>query len=258
MDSTQPGRDSQQNREARPVSEAAKDENPFVPIKRTRTFEDVSGYLKKLILDGTLKPGDKLPPEAELARRFNVGRQTVREALRILELSGFLSIRKGSRGGSVITEKGMAFTTTSLIDAIHLNRITIDEMTTARMEIEKIVLYYAVNNADETDINKLKTNIEAAKRKLTRGERPVEENINFHLLLAHASKNHLFVIMLEAITSVLSQFLAKFNPTSQQSKNVIKIHEAILTSITNRDRDKAIHSMSQHLKEVGDWISNKK
>ena len=86
----------------------------------------------------------------------------------------------------MITEKGLGFTTTSLIDAIHLNRIKIDEMTTARMEIEKIVLHHAVKNADEKDINKLQANIENAKYKLKRGERPVEENIGFHLLLAHA------------------------------------------------------------------------
>ena len=158
----------------------------------------------------------------------------------------------------MITEKGLGFTTTSLIDAIHLNRIKIDEMTTARMEIEKIVLHHAVINADEKDISKLRANIENAKYKFKRGERPVEENIGFHLLLAHASKNNMFLIIVEAVTSVLSHFLAKFKPTKEQSKNVINIHEAILTSIINKDTDKALELMSLHLKEVGAWISDNK
>ena len=64
----------------------------FAPIKSTRTFEEISLGIKRLIFKGALKPGDKLPSETELARQFNVGRQTVREALRLLELSSLILI----------------------------------------------------------------------------------------------------------------------------------------------------------------------
>jgi len=57
----------------------------FTPLKNPRTFEEVSNRIKKLIFDGVFKPGDKLPPEIEIAQQFNVGRQSIREALRILE-----------------------------------------------------------------------------------------------------------------------------------------------------------------------------
>jgi len=60
----------------------------FTPIKSKRAFEEVSSRIKELIFEGVLKPGDKVSSEGELAKQFNVGRQTVREALRILELSG--------------------------------------------------------------------------------------------------------------------------------------------------------------------------
>lgn len=66
----------------------------FTPVKSKRTFEEVSSKIKNLIFDGTLKPGDRLPSESELAVQFGVGRQTLREALRILELSGFIFMRK--------------------------------------------------------------------------------------------------------------------------------------------------------------------
>ena len=76
----------------------------FVPIQSLRTFEEVSSRIKELIFNGTLKPGDKLPPETQLAQEFNVGRQTIREALRLLELSGFIKIQKGGGGGSFIAD----------------------------------------------------------------------------------------------------------------------------------------------------------
>jgi GntR family transcriptional regulator, transcriptional repressor for pyruvate dehydrogenase complex len=60
----------------------------FQPIKGKRTFEEVSDKIKSLVIKGILKVGDRLPSEAELARQFSVGRQSVREALRLLELSG--------------------------------------------------------------------------------------------------------------------------------------------------------------------------
>jgi len=57
----------------------------FKPIRGKRTFEEISSEIKRLIFDGVLKPGDKLPSEIELAKMFAVGRQSVREALRLLE-----------------------------------------------------------------------------------------------------------------------------------------------------------------------------
>ena len=67
-------------------------EDIFTPLKGKRAFEEVSSQIKKLVFEGVLKPGDRLPSETELAVRFNVGRQTIREALRILELSGFITV----------------------------------------------------------------------------------------------------------------------------------------------------------------------
>ena len=74
------------------------DKTIFIPVENKRTFEEVSSKIKNLIFEGVLKPGDKLPSEAELAKQFGVGRQTIREAFRILELSGLLTVQKGFGG----------------------------------------------------------------------------------------------------------------------------------------------------------------
>ena len=72
-------------------------DNLFTPIESKRTFEEISSKVKTLIFDGTLKPGDKLPSELELAKQFGVGRQSVREALR-LPLAGGLHPRVNGLG----------------------------------------------------------------------------------------------------------------------------------------------------------------
>ena len=92
----------------------------FTPIKSKRTFEEISFEIKRLIFKGILKPNDKLPSEIELARQFNVGRQTIREALRLLELSGFISIQKGSTGGPIIEDTIFNTISNSFLD-VHLS-----------------------------------------------------------------------------------------------------------------------------------------
>jgi GntR family transcriptional repressor for pyruvate dehydrogenase complex len=96
----------------------------FPKMKRDRVFEQVSNEIKKQIGSGTLKPGDRLPPENELARNFNVSRQTIREAMRILELSGFLSIKRGVKGGPIIENTISSQVSKALAEAIQMGPAT--------------------------------------------------------------------------------------------------------------------------------------
>ena len=74
----------------------------FGPYKPPRAFQEIADQIKKAILDRKLKPGERLPSERELAEQFQVGRLTIREALRSLETSGIITIRKGSGGGAFV------------------------------------------------------------------------------------------------------------------------------------------------------------
>ncbi|WP_083455673.1 FadR/GntR family transcriptional regulator [Desulfosarcina cetonica] len=76
----------------------------FTPIKTSRASEDVFLQLKAAILSGKFKPGSKLPSERELTAEFQVSRGVIREAIRMLELSGFLAIRQGHGGGAYVTD----------------------------------------------------------------------------------------------------------------------------------------------------------
>jgi GntR family transcriptional repressor for pyruvate dehydrogenase complex len=235
----------------------------FTPVKSPRTFEEVSNQIKKLIFDGVFKPGDKLPSEIEIAQQFNVGRQSIREALRILELSGFITIQKGGGGGAVVKDTISNTISELFLDAFQLEKITLEELTIARFEIEKIVLKYAIENADMSDIQSLQKNIGEALEKIENNIPAVDENIRFHKLLAKASKNHLFVIVVEAVTTAIRHFLSGLGPDSEfsgsekwtnenmmNSKNTIAYHEDILKAIIEKKLDKAIDILEKHLLEV--------
>ncbi len=235
----------------------------FTPIKGSRTFEEVSNRIKKLIFDGVFKPGDKLLPETELAQQFNVGRQSVREALRILELSGFITIQKGGGGGAIIKDTISNKISNLFLDAFQLEKITIEELTVARFEIEKTVLKYAIENADEADIKRLQENVRDAWEKIEANINVIDENIQFHNLLAKASKNHLFVIVVEAVTTAVRHFMSQLGPDAEfpdneqwyneniiQSKNTLTYHNIILNAVIEKKLDKAIDTLENHLQEV--------
>jgi DNA-binding transcriptional regulator YhcF (GntR family) len=75
----------------------------FEPVRQDRNFEVVVQRVRDKLMRGELKPGDKLPPERELATQLNVSRNVVREALRILENAGLVHTKKGAYGGAFVS-----------------------------------------------------------------------------------------------------------------------------------------------------------
>jgi len=224
--------------------------NVFEPFKAKRTFEEVSQLIKNQIFNGVFKPGDKLPPEAQLAKQFNLGRQTIREALRLLELSGFITVQKGGGGGPVIKDTILQRIGDLFLDSFRMKKISMEELTEVRAEIEQIVLSYAIDRADESDIKRLQKNVREARRKIENDIPATQENFQFHRLLAEASKNYLFVIVMESIMAVHSDLLSGTGSNLKTSENVVTYHEDILKAVVEKKRNKALQLLEKHIKEV--------
>jgi DNA-binding FadR family transcriptional regulator len=224
--------------------------NLFTPISNRRTFEQVSNEIKKVIFTGVLKPGDKLPSEVAMARQFKVGRQTVREGLRLLELSGFIAIQKGSTGGPVIKDTIHHKIGNLFLDAIQLKKMTGEELTIARLEIEKIILKYVIKNIQGDEINDIKENIYKAKEMVNQGIPAFEKNVEFHKLLAKATKNSVFNIVMESLMVVVCHFLSGLETDLERSNRVLRYHDVILDAIIKKDEEKAINTLEEHLLEV--------
>jgi GntR family transcriptional repressor for pyruvate dehydrogenase complex len=226
------------------------EESPFIPVHKTRVFDEVASKIKELIFQGVLKPGDRLPSEVELAHRFGVGRQTIREALRYLELSGFIDTQKGGGGGALVINAILDSVSNSLLDAIQMNSITLHDLTVARLEIERVVARHVIANTEEEDIRALRENIAKAREKLANGIPASIENVQFHKLLARASKNRMFMVIMEPIMAVMASFLARLGVTAEISDKVVIEHEAIVEAIVDRDTDRLLSHFEDHLMEV--------
>ena len=107
----------------------------FAPIAPQRAFEDIAAQIRDLVAGGKLKPGDRLPAERDLSAKFNVSRNTLREALRALELSGMIELRKGASGGAFVLPGNSGVVVNGLRDLYHLGAITPEHLTEARISI---------------------------------------------------------------------------------------------------------------------------
>ncbi len=235
-----------------PVVGSSSVDTIFSPIRTKRAFDEISQEIKRLIFKGILKPGDRLPSETELAAKFSVGRQTIREALRLLELSGFISMQKGGAGGPLVVDTILNSITNSFLDAFQMGKISIDEHTKARIEIEKMVFNYALNNILTTDVKCLQDNIDLARRNLDSGMQAFEVNLNFHKLLARASKNHVFIIVMESITAVVAHIRSLLGMDLELSAKVVEEHQGIVSAIATGQKAEALDLLEKHLAHLGD------
>jgi len=224
----------------------------FRPIRPRRAFDEISAEIKRLIFKGILKPGDRLPSETELASQFGVGRQTIREALRLLELSGFISMQKGGVGGPLVVDTILNTISNSFLDAFQMGRITIDELTVARLAIEKMVLESLFTHIKEVDVQALRDNVSLARKKIESGRPASEENTQFHRLLARASGNHLFVILMESIMTVVAHFRSILGVNAELSARSAAAHEQIIDALAKGNRKKASALLEAHLMELGE------
>jgi GntR family transcriptional regulator, transcriptional repressor for pyruvate dehydrogenase complex len=218
------------------------------PVKNKRTFEEVSDRLKELIFNGTLRPGEQLPSEVALAQLFKVGRQSVREALRILELSGFITVRPGVKGGAVIEGTLLSKISGLFLEACKLNRISVEDCMAARMIIEPAILELVLKKATKADIQTLRDNVAAAREKVNAGKPAFNEHILFHRLLAGTSGNYTFSVVVEIILAVFADFIGRHGLlTLKESQQVINLHEGIIDAVAAKKKTKAIELLKADL-----------
>lgn len=222
----------------------------FNTVRRKRAFEEVSAEVKRLIFKGLLRPGDQLPSENELASRLGVGRQTMREAIRYLELSGFITTKKGAKGGAVITDTVLDSISNLLLDAFQMKKATVHDFIVARLEIEKAILKQVLIHIDDENIKLLRNNTLLARKKIENRQLAFHENVEFHKLLAKASKNYIFVVLEETIMTLMADFLSRRQSNLRFSSRVVKMHEDIFKAIVKKNDSEAFTLLEKHLLEV--------
>ena len=222
----------------------------FRPVAAPRAFEEIAAQIRAELSSGRLKSGARLPPERELAARFGVSRNTLREALRSLENAGLLELRKGATGGAFVRESTAEAVVTGMRDMYHLGAIQPGHLTEARIWIESAVIRAACERATAADLAALDANV-AQALEATRADdfyKTAAIHLDFHKLLAQATRNPVMVIMMEAVTDVMQHFLDTIGPTP--NPYVMPSRRRFMQHMAARDAESAVAEMEKHLKRL--------
>src|ERR1700733_14479982 len=141
----------------------------FRPIHTRRAFEEICERIREQLALGVLKPGDKLPPERDLAQQLGVSRNVLREALRSLEMAGVLRLQKGVKGGAFIQEGDTGRMNDVMQDMLSLGTISVRELSEARIHVIDLVVRLACANARQPDFEVLEANIERTELATSEG-----------------------------------------------------------------------------------------
>jgi GntR family transcriptional repressor for pyruvate dehydrogenase complex len=223
----------------------------FRPIRTTRAFEEIADQIRREISKRRLKAGDRLPPERALAEQFGVSRNTLREALRSLENAGLLRLQKGAAGGAFVSESTGEAIVTGLRDMFHLGAILPEHLTEARVLIESIVVRAACERATAEDLAALNANVAAAEkagRDKTAFHHQAAIHLDFHRILARATKNPVMTIVMEALLDVMLHFISEIGQT--RNPWVLPSRRRFMRHFEARDADAAVAEMEQHLERL--------
>lgn len=220
----------------------------FTAVRKTRVFEGIAQQLQRLIVDGTLKPGDRLPPERELAERFAVGRSSVRDAIRTLELVGLVVPRQGE--GTVVADVSAEAVVTPIASVLLRKRELIAELLDIRKMIEPALAARAAVRASDEEIARLEDILRRQREKVLRGESTVEEDTEFHYLIALAAKNSVVRSVLDVLMGLLRETRALSLQTRGRPQRSLAGHRRVLAAIKRRDPEAAERAVRRHVEEI--------
>jgi DNA-binding FadR family transcriptional regulator len=216
------------------------------PVKRVTVGEQVAFQLAEMISDGRWKAGQKLPSESELCRALNIGRSTLREALKSLAFAGMVRMRPGD--GTYVAERSTGLLDRILARGLLKTEKHLADVCETRQLLETELAALAAERADAGDLARLRELLSESRASLAGHGRPfIEVDLEFHLAIARCAKNEVLGHLLSDIRGVLIEWITKSQELPGLRENALEQHESIYESIASRDARGARAAMEEHL-----------
>jgi GntR family transcriptional regulator, transcriptional repressor for pyruvate dehydrogenase complex len=225
----------------------------FRPIHTRRAFEEICERIREQLALGLLKPGDKLPPERDLAQQLGVSRNVLREALRSLEMAGVLRLLKGVKGGAFIQEGDTSRMNDVMRDMLSLGTISVRELSEARIHVLDLVVGLACANARQADLDALEENIRQTEFATKEGRLldRVECSREFYKLLAASTGNKVIAMIMDSVTEIHMRFVyAKVASSGIAMSRLAERRRQQVSAIAARDVPLASKLIRAHLEAV--------
>jgi len=218
-------------------------------VRTSRLYEQIVRQIEESVLNGSLKPGDQLPAERELAQRLGVSRTAVREAVKALREKGLVEAYSGR--GTFITD-GTTHAARQSFDL--MVKIGQQESSThlaeLRLILEPGIAALAAERIEEEYLEAMREAVEIMDRAQKDPEAYIEADLDFHLALAEAVANPLILSLIDSIVGLLREQRIKiFNVEGGPQRGQVH-HKRILEAMEGRDPEMARSAMRAHLEQV--------
>lgn len=229
-------------------------ENLLKRVKSVRLSDTVADQILELIAQGALNVGDRLPGERELVKQLDVGRASVREALRILEARGFLAVRPGK--GAFVVGKPGEISEESLRGWFQQNATKVFDMMDVRSALERKAAFLAGSNATSEHIEQMRRTLDQADALEKEGDldRLGALDHQFHHLLGSASGNPLLTQLVDSTIEALIAPRRSIQGLPGRAQKSIKEHRAILKALIKRDPAGAERAVAGHIASVREAV----
>ena len=211
--------------------------------------ESVSNELTRklvdhLVTDGRLKPGDRLPSERQLADALGIGRSAVRDALRSLSLLGLIEVRQGS--GSYVKEPDSELLPQIIEWGMLLGERNVMDLVEARSHIETAVASLAAERKSSDDLKAIRQHLDAMSSATNTSEF-VEADVAFHIALAQAAGNSVFLDIITSVQSLLRVWITRVIDAGDSTDAFHREHFFVFEAISVGDADGARVFMQRHM-----------
>ncbi|WMN61084.1 pyruvate dehydrogenase complex transcriptional repressor PdhR [Pseudoalteromonas xiamenensis] len=225
-------------------------------IKAAKLSDVIVEQLENMILEGSLLPGERLPPERELAKQFEVSRPSLREAIQKLEAKGLVTRRQG--GGTFVKnqlEEGLSDPLFNLISKHPESQFDLLEF---RHALEGIAAFYAAMRGTENDFNKVKQsfeNIAEASDDLIQKAKAINA---FHYTVAEASHNVVLLHLVRGMQPLLEQNVLQnlevLLQKSEVSEQLAEHRRVLMNAVINSNPEEARLASNAHLAFIEDAL----
>jgi GntR family transcriptional repressor for pyruvate dehydrogenase complex len=219
------------------------------PVPRNRkTSESLARQLVADIVSRRLPPDAPLPPETVMLRQYGVSRASLREALRILEVHGLITIKSGPRGGPRITRvdaSDFGKMATFYYQATHS---TFTDLAEARLCIEPITARLAAERASDEQLDALQANLDTMSQLGPNDDERlyVDLSLQFHSAIGHMAGNKVLELIGSSFQEIFTVYAAEVL-TPEENRKVVRIHQRIADALKSRDGGLAERLMQEHL-----------
>jgi DNA-binding FadR family transcriptional regulator len=232
----------------------------FKRAKQSRVFQDVVEQIQDAVINGRIKPGEKLPPERELKDMFNTSRGTLREALRVLEQKGLIEIKLGVSGGAIVKRIDTEPMAESLALLIRSGAVSLEHLAEFRIKIEGSLVELAATRATRKDIQALESLFKTAKACYEKDdwETFLKTDEQMHTYIGTMTRNPIFQFVQKSIHDNIHQYYAQYLPMNRERthENLTDFRK-IIDAMKADDPETASAIIMDHVKRFSDKMKEK-